>query len=289
MRILLASIILLLFSSQSIAAELRIGLVPEQNIFKQMKRYQPLGEYLEKKTGLKVNFIILSRYGNIIDNFNNLNLDGAFWGSFTGAMAIRKLDIEPIARPVNPDGTSSYQGYIFAHKDSIIKNVNRMRHSVIVFVDKATTAGYLYPVAYLKDNGVNNIDRYFKEYFFAGSHDAAIYAVLNKEASVGCAKSTIFDMLALEDPSVKDRLVILARSPHFPSNGLGIRRDLDTSIKKALQSALLEMENDPAGVAVLTKFGVKRFIKASREDYQPVFDIAKKAGIDLNTYDYTNR
>jgi ABC-type phosphate/phosphonate transport system substrate-binding protein len=113
MRILLALTILLIFSSQSIAAELRIGLIPEQNIFKQMRRYKPLGKYLEKKTGIKINFIILSRYGNIIDNFNDMNLDGAFWGSFTGAMAIKKLDIEPIARPVNLYETSSYQGYIF--------------------------------------------------------------------------------------------------------------------------------------------------------------------------------
>jgi phosphonate transport system substrate-binding protein len=90
-----------------------------------------------------------------------------------------------------------------------------MRHSTITFVDKATSAGYLHPVAYLKDNGVNNIDSYFKNHFFADSYDAAIYAVLNKEASVGCAKNTIFDMLAIEDPSIKDKLVILA-PPHSP-------------------------------------------------------------------------
>ena len=48
-------------------------------------------------------------------------MDGSFFGSFTGAMAIEKLGVEPIARPVNLDGTSTYKGYIFVRKDSGIK------------------------------------------------------------------------------------------------------------------------------------------------------------------------
>lgn len=290
MRVILALIAVFVFSAQSFATEeLNIGLIPEQNVFKQIKKYEPLGKYIESKTGIKINFIILSRYGNIIDNFNSMNLDGAFWGSFTGAMAIQKLNIQPIARPVNPDGNSSYQGYIFVHKDSRIDSVAKMKNSVIAFVDKATTAGYIFPVAYFRENGVTNIDSYFKEYFFAGSHDAAIYAVLNKEASVGCAKNTIFDMLAKEDPSVKNDLVILARSPFVPSNGLGIKNNIAISIRNKLQSALLSMNKDPEGMAVLEKFGAKEFIITTKEDYQPVFDMVKKAGIDLGTYNYRNK
>ncbi|MDO8282965.1 MAG: phosphate/phosphite/phosphonate ABC transporter substrate-binding protein [Thermodesulfovibrionia bacterium] len=290
MRIILAIIAIFIFSTQSHAAEeLNIGLIPEQNVFKQMKKYEPLGKYIENKTGVKLNFIILSRYGNIIDNFNSMNLDGAFWGSFTGAMAIKKLNIQPIARPVNPDGNSSYQGYIFVHKDSRIDSVARMKNSVIAFVDKATTAGYIFPMAYFRENGVTNIDSYFKEHFFAGSHDAAIYAVLNKEATVGCAKNTIFDMLAKEDPSVKNDLVILAKSPFVPSNGLGIKSNIAISVRNRLQAALLGMSKDPEGIAVLEKFGAREFISTTKEDYQPVFDMINKAGIDLDTYNYRNK
>lgn len=289
MRMILALTILLLFTSRSIAEELRIGLIPEQNVFKQMKKYDPLGRYIEDKTGIKIKFIVLARYGNIIDNFNSMNLDGAFWGSFTGAMAIKKLKIVPIARPVNLDGTSSYQGYIFVHKDSRIDSVAKMKNTVVAFVDKATSAGYIFPMAYFKDNGVSNINTFLKEYYFTGSHDAAIYAVLNKEAAVGCAKNTIFDMLAKEDPSVKENLVILAKSPYFPSNGLGLRKGIDISIRDKLQSVLIEMDKDPKGKEILQQYGALRFIKTSSDDYKPVFELADKAGIDLGTYNYTNK
>ena len=70
--------------------KITIGLIPEQDIFTQKKRYEPLMAYLSEQLGVPIETNILSRYGNIIDNFNELGLDGAFFGSFTGAMAIKK-------------------------------------------------------------------------------------------------------------------------------------------------------------------------------------------------------
>ena len=69
-------------------------------------------------------------------------MDAVFWGSFTGALAIEKAGVRPIVRPVNLDGTSSYKGYIFVRKDSVIDSVARMRFAVIAFVDRAATAKF---------------------------------------------------------------------------------------------------------------------------------------------------
>ncbi len=269
--------------------KLKIGLIPEQNVLNQKKRYKPLGKYIEEKTGIKIKFTILPRYGNIIDNFNRLNLDGAFWGSFTGAMAIKKLGIEHIARPVNIDGTSSYRGYIFVLKKSSVKSVKDMKNKVIAFVDRATTAGYVFPIAYFKEQGIKNIKSYFKESYFTGSHDAAIHAVLDGHADIGCAKNTIFNILQKKDKRIEKDLRIVATSPDVPSNGLGLKKDLDPKIKKALKDVLISMDKDPEGARVLNKFFVIKFIETSEKDYKPVFDMAKKAGINLKYYKYINK
>jgi phosphonate transport system substrate-binding protein len=288
MRLIGTFIFLVLFLGMSHAAELTVGLIPEQNVFKQFQRYQPLGEYIQEKTGIKITFTMLPRYGNIIENFRAKKMDAAFWGSFTGALAIEKAGVQPIVRPVNLDGTSSYKGYIFVHKDSVIDSVARMRFAVIAFVDRATTAGYLFPLAYFNERGVKNLGTYFKESFFTGSHDAAIYAVLNREADIGCAKNTIFDLLARSDPLVKENLVILATSPEVPSNGLGLRDDIPIDIRSKLKSVLLKMDRDPKGIEVLNKFGAQKFIITTASDYQPVIDLAKRARINLKTYNYLN-
>src|SRR4030066_1046841 len=170
MKYILIILMVFMLSGPSHATELTIGLIPEQNVFNQVARYKPLGEYVEKKTGVKIKFTIFSRYGNIIENFYKKKLDGAFWGSFTGAMAIKQLDIQFLARPVNPDGNSTYHGYIFVRKNSSIKDVADMKGKTIVFVEKATTAGYIFPIAYFKEHGIKNIDGHFKAYPFALFH-----------------------------------------------------------------------------------------------------------------------
>jgi phosphonate transport system substrate-binding protein len=279
----------IIFSGISYSAELTIGLIPEQNVFKQMKRYKPLGEYLEEKTNNKINFTVLSRYGNIIESFDKKKLDGAFWGSFTGAMAIEKLGMKPVARPVNIDGSSTYRGYILVRKDSGIKNVADMKGKVIAFVEKATTAGYIFPVSYFKKQGIKNIDTYFKEYYFTGSHDSAIHSVLNKKADIACAKNTVYEILARDDKRITDELMIIARSPDVPSNGLGLRTQLPFGVKADIKETLLNMHNDPKGKLVLEKFGVVQFIETTQADYAPVFEIAESAGISLKDYEYINK
>ncbi|MBI5676601.1 MAG: phosphate/phosphite/phosphonate ABC transporter substrate-binding protein [Nitrospirae bacterium] len=285
----LFALVLFLFSGVAYSSELVIGLIPEQNVFKQLERYKPLGEYIEKKTGINIKFTMLSRYGNIIESFRNNKMDAAFWGSFTGALAVKKLNVEFIARPVNPDGASTYKGYILVRKDSGIKNAADMKGKTIAFVDKATTAGYVFPLAYFKGNGVKNPEGYFKEYYFTGSHDAAIKALLEKQADIGCAKNTIYEKMAKEDPRVKKELQIIAESPDVPSNGLGVRNTIDDSIKTKLKKTLLDMDKDPEGQKVLEIFGSKNFVPTTADDYTSVFKLAEEAGIDILKYDYLNK
>ena len=265
-----------------------VGLIPEHNIFKQIDRYEPLMNYLSKKTGLNIKVKALTRYGNIVDNFVSAGLDAAFFGSFTYTLAHAKLGVEPIARPESIDGTSTYHGLIFVRVDSGIKRADDMKGKVFAFVDRATTAGYLLPLAYFKENRIEDYHTFLKETYFAGAHENAIYDVLNKKADVGAAKNTVFERLALEDGRIRNELVLLARSPDVPENGLAVKGDLDNAVKKKLKETLLNMDKDPEGSEVLTNFGARKFIETKNADYISVYNIVKEAGLDLATYQYYN-
>ncbi len=105
---------------------------------------------------------------------------------------------------------------------------------------------------------------------------------------MGCAKDTIYHLVARRDPRVDRDLEVLASSPVVPSNALGVRRDLPRELKQALKAALLGMTSDPEGRAVLAAFGAREFTETTTEDYRPVFELAERAGIDLATYQYRN-
>jgi phosphonate transport system substrate-binding protein len=270
------------------AAKLTIGLIPEQDIFAQKKRYEPLLAHLAEQLDIVIEIQILPSYGNIIENFNDLGLDGAFFGSFTGAMAIEKLGVEPLARPQYIDGDSTYYGMVFVRKVSGIGNAGDMQGKRMAFVDKATTAGYLLPLSYFKSIGIRDYRKLFSEYYFSGTHEDAINDVLNGFADIGAAKNTVFYRLAANDSRVSRELEILATSPRVPANGLSVRRDLSSDLKRALQQQLLAMHEHDASRAILKEMKIDRFVKTTAADYQPVLDYAADLGFDLDTYHYLN-
>ena len=264
-----------------------VGLIPEQNIFKQMERYEPLASYLSKRIDMKIRLTVFPRYGNMIDSFTSTGMDGAFFGSFSYALAHTRVGVEVLARPVNLNGSSMYCGLIFVRKDSHIKSVHQMKGKRFAFVDEGTMAGYLFPLAYFKEHG-KDYRTFLKESYFAGTHEDAILDVLNRKADIGAAKNTIYERLAASDDRINKELVILERSPEVPENGLAVRKGLDDSLKKRLKEALLKMHEDPKGVGILEAFGARRFIETNDTDYQPVYLYAQKIGLNLATYDYVN-
>jgi phosphonate transport system substrate-binding protein len=267
--------------------KLHIGLIPEQNLFKQMDRYEPLVSYISRKTGIDIKLSILPRYGNIVGNFVSAGLDGAFFGSFTFALAHEKLGVQVLVRPEDLDGVSTYHGMMFVRKDSGIRSVEQMRGKRFAFVDKATTAGYLLPLAYFRQHQ-KNYRTFLREYYFAGTHEDAIYDVLNKKADIGAAKNTVFNRLAKSDGRINDELLILAESPEVPENALAVRKNMDGALKSRLESALLTMESDPEGARILKAFGARRFVLTRTSDYNPVYEYARASDLNLATYDYLN-
>lgn len=265
-----------------------IGLIPEQNIFKQLERYRPLADYISKKIGLIIKLKVLARYGNIVDNFVSEGMDAAFFGSFTYTLAHAKLGVEVLARPEYPDGTASYHGLIFVRKESGIRSAKDMEGKTFAFVDRATTAGYLFPLAYFKKSGIKDYNKFFSESYFTGTHADTIYDVLDKKADIGAAKNTVYARLEAADNRIQKELLVLEKSPDVPENGLAVRKDLIASVKKKLKDTLLNMQSDPDGLEVLRKFGAKRFIETTNDDYDGVYRLVEQTGLELTAYHYWN-
>jgi len=265
-----------------------IGLIPEQDIFSQVERYTPLADYLSRRIGRTIEIKMLTRYGNIVNNFVSSGMDGAFFGSFTYALAHAKLGVEVLARPVDLDGASTYHGLLFVRKDSGIISIKDMKGKRFVFVDKATTAGYLLPLEYFHHHGVKNYRTYFAETYFAGTHEDAIQDVLEKKADIGAAKNTVFESLAKKNPRISKELLVLVKSPEVPENALAVRRDLDEALKQGIKAAFLTMDEEAEGRTVLKTFGAQRFIETTDKDYIPVIEYAREIGLNLSTYDYLN-
>lgn len=261
---------------------LRLGLVPEQSIFKQVHRYEPLADYLSRQLNVNVSLSVMPSYDRVLSSFAAKELDGAFLGSMIYILAHARLGVEAVARPVNLDGTSTYYGVMFVRKDSNIRSILEMKGKRLALVDRNTMAGYLLPLAYFKKKGVDYAT-YLKEFYFAGTHEDVIYDVLDRKADIGAAKSSVLMRLSAEDARVKNDLFILARTPLVPENCFAVRRDLDGTLKEQLKSVLLNMHEDQEGAGILQEFKARRFIETKDSDFSSVYFFARELDIDLYT------
>lgn len=265
---------------------LRLVLVPEQNVFEQRRRYRYIAEYLSRKMEMNVTIEIMANYGETTDAFIDGSADAGFFGSFSYVLTHVKAGVEPIARPVWLDGSSTYRGYILVRKDSGIGTVKDMKNRSLVLVDKATTAGYIFQLFYFNYYGIPDLEDYFSRISYAGSHDAAAWAVYTGEVDIGGAKNHIFNRMQDEYPDFRQQMTVLAESPEVPSNGLAVRKDLNPSIKLRLKSLLLTLHEAAEGREVLKNFGALKFIETTDQDYKALYSMVQQLGISLEEYSY---
>jgi phosphonate transport system substrate-binding protein len=272
--------------AQESQEEFLIGLIPEENIFNQIKKHRPLGTYLSQKLGVTVKFTVLSRYPHIVSRFKKRELDAAFFGTFTAVLAMEALDVEPVVRAADINGNMTTKGYVFTLKGSGINNIKQAKNKRMAFVDQVTATGYLYPLYLLKKGGVKYPQVFFSETLFTGSHDSAVYNVLAGKADIGAAKARIVEQLMKIDPYLKQEINIIARSEELPDNTLCVRPGLSEEFKRKLKGTLMSMHLEPEGVKVLKQLGVLRFIHAAKEDFEPIEAMTRSLGIDLKNFSY---
>jgi phosphonate transport system substrate-binding protein len=257
-----------------------IALLPERNVFVQKRRYEPLAQYLSKHLDMNVRTRLLDSYAAVYAQMLDRRVNAAFFGSLSYLVMHSRMPLDPIARPVLRNGRSSYSGVIFALKGGgITEDIATWRGRRIALIDKSTTSGYLFPKWYLWTKGVRNLHGFFRKVLYAGSYDAAIAEVMDGRSDIGCSNADILNNFLNQNPLMREKLVILAKSPPFPSSTLGVREDIDPALERKLSAALLGMDKTDEGRRVLAEFGAKRFIETSESEYDSLGEMLKTIGI----------
>jgi phosphate/phosphite/phosphonate ABC transporter binding protein len=293
-----------------VTMDLIIAVLPEQDLLAQEQRYTPLVDYLSDRLGLQttVELKLLPNYGKVIEEFQEGRINAAFLGSLAFALARAQAGVEPLARPER-DGISQYRGLIVARKDSGIEDWTDLRGKSFGFVDKATTAGHLYPLIYLREHGVKRPEEYLGSIVYTGSHDLLFRKVYDGELDAGAAKDLMLQEVAKTRPEIEEGLRILAVSPPVPNNAFVLSGDLDfpcfrchqlvpstasetygkpprrpEELNQLLAELLLGLHESPDGRAVLQALGADRFVRTTVEDLREVNRMIEQAGFDPEDY-----
>lgn len=293
-----------------ITMDLIIAVQPEQDLLAQEQRYLPLVDYLGRHLGLQttVKLKLVPNYGEAIKEFQAGRVNAAFLGSLAFSLAHAQAGVEPLVRP-EKDGVSQYRGLIVTRKDSGITDWTDLKGKSFGMVDKATIAGYIFPLLYFREHGIERPEEYLGSIVFTGSHDLLFTKVFNGELDAGAAKDLMLWEVAKTRPRIKDELRILAASPPVPNNTFVLSGKLDfpcfrchklvptsptptakvlprepEELKELLSDLLMKLHASPEGREVLEALGADRFVRTTLEDLKNVNAMISQAGFDPKDY-----
>jgi phosphonate transport system substrate-binding protein len=226
---------------------------------------------LAKKVGIPVKVYMPTDYLGVVEALRNRTADMAFVHPAGYVFANREAKAQIVAVDVW-HGKTSYTSRFYVRKVSGITSLEGLRGKTIAFVDPGSTSGYVYPMVMLIKKGlVTNRDpkTFFKDAMFAGTHEAALLALLN--GSVDAVAS--FDLAPqqyLKEKEKVERLSYVAETEPIPEAGMCVRDGLDPSLVKKLTESLMAF-NAPEYRPVLKDFyGIDGFAPAKDSDYNPV-------------------
>ena len=253
---------------------LRIGLVPERDIFQLRKRYLVLTGYLAGKLGRPVEVVTVNTYQAVMQDFAERKVDAAFLGSFVAVLTVDRQNAQVLVKPVAEGGVSTYRGVLIVPEGSPVRRVADLGGRSVAMV-KTTAAGDLFPIWAMHEAGLLK-SAAPPRLVWVGTHDDVILETLAGRVDAGAVKNLRLDAYEATHRDVKIRR--LATSDEVPNDALVVRGDLGPTLGAELRDALLAMDTDPEGVRALKGFGAIRFVPCGLDEFAAIYRMVEALG-----------
>jgi phosphonate transport system substrate-binding protein len=274
---LLACTTMLMTGVSSAQQVLRVSAIPDEAPTELQRKFKPLGEYLEQKLGMKVEFVPVTDYAASVEGLINNKLDMVWFGGFTFVQAnVRsKGQVIPI---VQREEDATFRS-VFITTAKTINSLEDLKGKTFSFGSESSTSGHLMPRSYLLAAHINpDVD--LKRIAFSGAHDATVAAVAGGKVDAGALNISVWDKLVAEKKVDPAAVRVFYTTPGFYDYNWSVRADMNPVLRKKLTDAFLALNaNDPQGKEILELQRTKRFIPTKAENYAAIETAARSAGL----------
>ena len=254
-----------------------------------LHRHDPIKEYIEKETGLKVKIVMTSGYASLIEALKSKKVDICSMGAFSYIIAADRAGVEAIATLGTLDGKQR------TYNSIMITNVNKPIYSLedvmenasqytIAFSDPASTSGHLIPKSYLKSIGLEPGSS-FKEEVFATSHGAVVMTTLSGKIDIGCCSLNTFTRLTATNKINPNDFRILWTSDPIIYSGVAVRKDLPPTLKEEIARAFtsFRFENPDGWGQYASRIQKSTGVSSDSLTYIPAYDSMYNYLRDIST------
>jgi phosphonate transport system substrate-binding protein len=204
--------------------------------------YTSLISIVEKLTGFEINTVKVTDYNAAVEAMRAGRADIAWYGGKTYIKAAEIADAEAFAAGVRPgEKNANYFAYFVVRQDSKIKKFSDIKGKVLSLNSIGSTSGDLIPQVELAKINLSTTNKdHFKNVFYAGSHDACLLAVLNKQSNVCGMSSRNFEARLADNTFKKEQVRIIHKSDPVPPPPLAYSKRIPLEDRKKIRKAVLE-------------------------------------------------
>ncbi|MBC3919551.1 putative selenate ABC transporter substrate-binding protein [Undibacterium sp. CY18W] len=269
---------LLAFSGLASAQQvLRVSAIPDEAPTELQRKFKPLGALLEKKLGMKVEFIPVTDYAASVEGLISKKLDMVWFGGFTFVQAkVRSKDqVIPLVQREEDEKFKS----VFITTDKSITRLEDLKGKTFTFGSESSTSGHLMPRSYLLAAKINP-DTDMKRIAFSGAHDATVAAVSGGKVDAGALNISVWEKL-LAQGKVDTKLVhVFYTTPGYFDYNWSVRADMPADLRKKITDAFLNLDPaNPQDKEILDLQRATRFIPTKADNYKAIEAAAHNAGL----------
>ncbi|MDH1055343.1 putative selenate ABC transporter substrate-binding protein [Aquipseudomonas alcaligenes] len=255
---------------------LKVSAIPDEAPTELLRKFKPLGAYLEKELGMKVEFVPVADYPAVVEALATDRLDLAWLGGFTFVQVRLKTGnaIPLVQREQDAQFTSKF---ISANPD--VKSLADLKGKSFAFGSVSSTSGSLMPRYFMLQDGIKP-ETFFSRVGYSGAHDATAAWVQAGKVDGGVLNASVWDKLVAAGKVDTNKVKVFATTPAYYDYNWTVRGTLDPVLTAKIKQAFLALDPaNPEHKAILDLQAASRFIDTKPENYKGIEDAARAADL----------
>lgn len=277
--LVLGLLVTLPYSGQAQSLEvLRVSAIPDEAPTELIRKFEPLGAYLEKALGIPIQFVPVTDYAASVEALAAGKLDMVWYGGFTHVQARRRTNGTAYAI-VMRESDLRFRSKFITGVDSGINSLEDLKGKTFAFGSVSSTSGHLMPRYFLLQAGVVP-ERDFDKMSFSGAHDATAKWVESGKVAAGALNESVWDKLVEAGKVDTSKVKVFWTTPPYVDYNWTVRGDLDRTIVSRIARAFLNLDaNNPEHQELLKLQRSTGYLLTTESDFAGIEAAAQAAGL----------
>jgi len=258
------------------AEALKVSAIPDEAPTELLRKFKPLGAYMEKELGMPVEFVPVADYAAVVEGIAADRVDLAWLGGFTFVQTRLKTGnaIPLVQREQDEKFTSK-----FISADPAVKSLQDLKGKTFAFGSVSSTSGSLMPRYFMQKDGIVP-EQFFSRVAYSGAHDATVAWVQAGKVDAGVLNASVWQKLLDAGKVDTSKVHVFATTPTYYDYNWTVRGTLDPALTAKIKKAFLALDPaNPEHKAILDLQAASRFIETKPENYAGIEDAARAAGL----------